>query len=345
MLSYNSNDIVKAELIKYVQETVGFEMEIRPLNSMIKGKLPVYLRDEYVWYEAKIDAKACLLAFVNHGTKVSQLLLKFQIVKEITSLPVVAVIDSLEAIIRKRLIEKKIAFIVPGKQIYIPEFIIDLKEYTTKRPKEKKTLTPLAQQLLLLFILDKENRLAIEHLIFKKLAELLETNQMAVTRAVENLKNLNLLEIQGSKEKRIHFVDEKLKLWNNAKDEDLLINPVMNKIYVDELPETKALLKTNDNALTNYTDINPVKQKYYAMDKNLYYHLKKANDLINENDYEGKYGLEIWKYNPNTINKLLFPNIKYVDPLSLLLTYQDIQDERIELALEQIEELFIPKAI
>lgn len=334
---------MKEQVIKYIKEVVGFEILIYQLNAAIKGELPLYLRDEYQWYEVILENRQCLFAVINHENHagISQLEKHFQKVKEITEMPVVAVFDYLEAYNRKRLIEKKIAFVVPNKQLYIPEFIIDLREYSIAVKTKKSVLSPMAQQLLLLYILDKHNKLKIEQLTFKTLAVLLNTNPMGITRAVESLKSQGLIEITGDKEKTIRFIADKGKLWVIAKEQRIFINPVMKRVYVDEIPQNINLLHTHDNALTKYTDINPARQKYYAIEKSMFQALKKTKALVNENNTEGKYCLEVWKYNPLIIKKLLFENTQAVDPLSLVLCYNDTHDERVEMAMEQIENEYL----
>ena len=86
--------------------------------------------------------------------------------------------------------------------------------------------------------------------------------------------------------------------------------------------------------------MNPSKQQFFAIGKNQYYKLEKENKLKGLNQFEGKYCLEIWKYDPN----LLMQNIAkeaVVDPLSLYISFTDNQDERIEMALEQIIKRYI----
>ena len=151
----------------------------------------------------------------------------------------------------------------------------------------------------------------------------------------------NPLKPVGDKEKTIRFIADKGKLWMMAKEQSIFINPVLKRVYVDEIPQNINLLYTNDNALTEYTDINPARQEYYAIEKSIFQALKKTKALINENNYEGRYCIEVWKYDPLTINKLLFDNTQIVDPLSLLLCYNDNHDERVEMAMEQIENEYL----
>jgi hypothetical protein len=78
-----------------------------------------------------------------------------------------------------------------------------------------------------------------------------------------------------------------------------------------------------------------------AIEKTVFYGLQKSNALVNPNDYEGRYALEVWKYNPLVLVDELPNDRPVVDPLSLYLSVKDSTDERIEMALDKILEKFI----
>ena len=101
------------------------------------------------------------------------------------------------------------------------------------------------------------------------------------------------------------------------------------------------MLKANASALPEYTDLNPSQQQYFAIEKTVFYGLQKNNTLRNPNENEGKYALEIWKYDPITLVNELHNDIAVVDPLSLYLSLKDSHDERIEMGLDQIIEKYI----
>jgi len=303
-------------------------------------KFPMYLTEGYQWHKTVLAGRPCILAQMKKANAfgIAQMEKHFEQVKKITQLPVIAIFDKLEAYNRKRLIEKRMAFIVQDKQLYVPDFLIDLREYGITDKKMKSVLTPVAQQLFLMYILDKENLHQLENLTFKELANLLGTNPMGVTRAVESLKFHELIEVTGDKEKFIRFMSGRQQLWHNAVQQNILINPVLKRIYVDEKPQGIFMLHSYNSALPEYSDINPTLQEFYAIEKNRFYALQKSNALRNANKYEGEYCLEVWKYNPETIVNQLFSNTRVVDPLSLYLCFKEIQDERIEMAMEQIIE-------
>lgn len=345
MLSSNNNDI-KAEmkrLVAYIKDIIGLEIEIQPLNRTEIDKLPMYLAEGYRWYKIVLAERPCILAQMKEANtfSIAQMEKHFEQVRKTTQLPVIAIFDKLEAYMRKRLIEKRMAFIVPDKQLYVPEFLIDLREYGIADKKTKPVFTPAAQQLFLMYILDKENIHQLENLTFKKLANLLGTNPMGITRAVENLKSHELIEVTGDKEKFIRFIHDRQQMWHNAVQQDILISPVLKRVYVDEKPQGIFMLHSYNSALPEYSDINPTRQEFYAIEKSMFYALQKSNALINANKYEGEYCLEVWKYNPETIVNQLFGNNRVVDPLSLYLCFRGNPDERIEMAMEQIIEKFI----
>jgi hypothetical protein len=345
MLSSKISDInnIMKTLIAYIKDVVGLEIEIHPLVRAVIDKLPMYLTEGYQWHKIVLADRPCILAQMKEANAfgIAQIEKHFVLVRKITQLPVIAIFDKLEAYNRKRLIEKRIAFIVPDKQLYIPEFLIDLKEFGVADKKKQSTLTPVAQQLFLIFILDKKNNLKLENLTFKELAYLLGTNPMGITRAVENLKYHEVIEVTGDKEKFIRFIFDRQQTWHNAEHRNILINPVLKRVYVDEKPQGIFMLRSYNSALPEYSDINPTRQEFYAIEKNRFYALQKNNTLINANKQEGEYCIEVWKYNPETVTNKLLSNTQVVDPLSLYLCYTEIQDERVEMAKEQIIQKFI----
>jgi hypothetical protein len=271
----------------------------------------------------------------NNSFSVGQIEKHFQQVKSALGLPVIGLFNQLEPFNRKRLIEKKVAFVVPEKQLYVPDFFIDLKEFGINAKETHERLIPTAQLLLLYHILNKENK-QFSKKTFKELAVLLRTNQMGISRAVNNLKHHELIDVTGGKEKFIHFRLEKHKLWIDAEQRNLLIQPVLKKIYIDEKPKNLLMLLSNESALPEYSDMNAIQQEFYAIDKNTFYGLQKKQALINPNEKDGRYCLEIWKYNPEILAGEMQNNVGVVDPLSLYLSLKDSHDERIEMALEQI---------
>lgn len=333
------------DLIRYIAENLGLTIAIKPLPKQQADRLPIYATEMYDVFTMTLLGHFFLLAGLKQPNELSIL----QVTKHLATLQsalgkkVILLLQNLSAINRKRLIEKGVNFIVPGKQMYLPDLLIDFREqFADARTKGKKeTLLPSAQFLVIYHMLHRyEDNWQLKGHSFKEIADRTGYTAMAITKAVKNLKYLELIDVTGEKEKFIRFRLERNELWRTAEHNKILINPVIKRVFVDAKPK-QALLHSNTSALPEYSDMNPSDQQFFAIDKNAFYLLEKNNELINLNDHEGQYCLEVWKYNPEEIVHELPFDMPVVDPLSLYLTLRETTDERIEMALDQIIQDYI----
>ena len=137
------------ELIKYLKEALGVDVEIKALNPESLKALPIYINGEYNIYQVNLYRQDLLFAEVKGDFTTERLRKHLNTIKKALNTNTVAVIGQLEAYKRLRLVEKKIPFIVPGKQMYMPDLLIDLKEFGVKPIQQPKAMTPATQLLLL----------------------------------------------------------------------------------------------------------------------------------------------------------------------------------------------------
>lgn len=331
--------------INYINESLGIDAIEKPILNKDLGNLPMYITQAYKLYDAIVfNINIVLIEQKNEDDfSVLQTEKHLQLIRNAINKTVVLVLENLQSYNRKRLIEKGINFIVPDKQLFLPELLINLSEnYAQPKSKVKnKSLMPSSQFLFLYHIIHRNNNWKIEEHSFKEIAKKLDYTPMAVSYAVDDLKNHDLIEVFGEKEKFIKFNLERSELWYTAQQQNILESPVLKTVFVDELPTNVFMLKANASALPEYTSINPSKQQYYAIEKSAFYFLQKNNGLLNANDREGKFAIEVWKYNPVTLLDEFLVDNAVVDPLSLYLSLKDSTDERIEMGLEQIIEKII----
>lgn len=312
------------DLKKYLKDALGIETEINPLKAEKLKTLPVYITSEYSIQRIELYRKDLLLVFVKGNFTTERLRKHLDTIRAAFNTNTVAVISQLEAYKRLRLIEKKVPFIIPGKQMYLPDLLIDLKEFGTK-PKEQPQVMQPATQLLLLYHLQIE---PLEGINLKGIAEKLLYDAMTITRAAYYLHNMGLCTLQGTKEKLLHFGNANAELWEKA--EPMMNNPVKKTLYYSGWVPGENIYKSNINALAHYTDLNDDVIEYYAV-KPGYTRLMGGVNLQNTGPLEGNICIEEWKYNPYLLTKT-----EFVDPLSLYLCFRNKPDERIEMALEQI---------
>ncbi|MFD2035194.1 hypothetical protein ACFSKL_10350 [Belliella marina] len=330
--------------LRYIEETLGIHPTVTPIAKSYLDRLPMYIHETFKLYRTDLFNKEIILAELKNddGLSIRQTEKQVQQIKNLLKQKVVIVLENVQAYNRKRLIEKGINFIMPGKQLYMPDLLIDLREiYVHPKAKQKnETLLPSAQFLMIYQIIHRYQQWKLEEHPFKEIAQKLGYTSMAISNAIDNLKYHELVDVEGGKEKFIRFRYEGNKLWNIAQQQNLLVNPIIKTVYVDEKPKNLFLLHSNTSALPEYTDLNPSRQEYFAIEKTVFYDLKRSNALVNPNDYEGKYALEVWKYNPLALVDELPNDRTVVDPLSLYLSVKDSKDERIDMALDQILEKY-----
>ncbi len=326
------------ELIKYIKEAINVDLEINKFEKSDFDKLPMFIEALYVLYNTELfNQQLIIVKYKNEEDfSIKQAKIHFEIIRNVKQKKVVLVLDKLNSIMRNRLVEKGINFIVPNKQLFLPELLIHFQEsFSATKPKnEAQKLLPLAQLILLYHFLHRE--VMIEQFSFKQLAQKFQYTQMAITKAVENLKQLSLITVTGEKEKSIHFTLEGTELWHEIETRNLFVNPVFKSVYVDEIPQNVKLLQSYTSALPEYSDVNPSNQQYFAIEKDLFYQLKKGNGFVNINPSEGKYCLEVWKYDPSKLVENIENSKQVVDPLSLYLCLRENKDERVQDALEQL---------
>jgi len=315
----------------YLNSVLGLDARIERNTDNFKS-LPVYIRETYTLYLCRLMHRTLILAAPNEGQEFSiqQIEQQLRLIEQALHAKVVLLSYTLTAIERKRLIAKEINFVVPGKQLFLPSLLIDLREsFYTRNKSNISALLPSAQLILLFHILYHQHN-AITALSFKGLAKKFYYTPMAISKAIENLSSLGLCEVDDSKkEKMIHFQLPIHELWEKALP--YLVTPVLKTVYVDQHLQ-QFELHCNLRALAEYTLLNFPRQEYYAIERNIYYGLHKQGILVNENSKEGHYCLEVWKYEP----QLLAGGKSYVDPLSLYLSLRDAKDERTQMALDEI---------
>lgn len=327
------------KLKEYIHQILGKDLEINELSTDYTNRLPFIFKSNFKFYVTHLHNHELILMQVNKEDAFNATQLRQQVIaiQKIFEKRIIIVTEDITAINRKRLIDQKISFIVPGKQMFLTELLIDIQDFNTEKSFQKEfSLLPSAQLILLYHILHREDNLS--KYTFKELAEKFQYTQMGITKAIDNLKRLAIVEVFGNKEKNIAFETDINRLWNSV--QRLLINPVLKTVYVDEKPLIK-MYSSNATALEEYSDMNPSKLEYFAIEKNKFYVLEKENQLVNLNDESGNYALEVWKYNPELIAKGITKK-NSVDPLSLYISLKDgFIDERIDMALDQIIEKYI----
>jgi hypothetical protein len=314
------------DTLKYLQETVGLTGIIKDVPDRMLRKLPMYLSHAYHYSLIEVDEYPFLLA-EDRGSipkTASQLKKQSNALSQYTEWPVVFVLYSPSPQVRRKLIQDRVNFIVPGSQLYLPGLLISLKEINNKPYSFSEQLTPSAQ-LLLLYHLQVEH---LNNFSFKEIAEKLNYSAKTITKIAAELKAKNLCKITGAKEKQFVFDVDREQLWQMS--EPQMQSPVTKSYYTNQ-KSGSVFCKSGDMALAHYTFLSDTGKIEYAVYKAVF-------DELKENDYwdyldevEGNMKVEVWKYDPS-----LLSDNGYIDALSLYLCYREDSNERVQAEINDL---------
>jgi len=313
-------------MIDYLEEMLGLKVKIQKWDG--EKKFPIYLQNKREYYVLFIGEEQILVVKIL-SEDFSLPIFQKQILqlKKYTDMQIVLWMDNITSYQRQSLIKNQIFFIVPGSQLYIPSLGMCLKEHFQNKPLKVEKLTAMAQYILLYIIYNPQSASYNQ----AELAAKLDISAMNVSRGVQELSELGLVntESQG-RSKLVQPVSYGKDLYDLAKE--YLQSPIQKKIYVAYEKVYADFPIAGEEALAEKTMLNPPKRKIRALDKKKIQIISEdakidPNWTIDEEYIE----VELWKYNPD-----LFVQDGMVDVISLALSMQEMEDERVE---EQIIEM------
>lgn len=292
--------------------------------------IPYRLREEYSLSAVTLLGKRFALLCANHSGEVSPSGLEKHLdwIEGNLGMRAIYSAESMERYNRKRFIERKIPFVIPGNQLYLPDLGIDLREHLKALRTPKKKLGPAAQVITLGFLLKK---LDSGPFTATDLARELDYTKMSMSRAIQDLAELGLVEvIPEGKERPATFLGTRREVWKRARK--LMKSPVKKRFFLEREPVLDGFL-AGVSALSEGTLLAADRRKVIAVTDKRWKEIQTDPSirLIPEASSDiAELELEIWSYDPSKLCENLI-----VDPLSLALSFEAIGDERIEQAIEQ----------
>jgi hypothetical protein len=362
------------ELKVYVESVLGLKLRLKPWEQV--KILPYALRDRYEFFVTEILGARCLIlkerpqreASVADVAKHMQAI-NLQALKKSpeTGDLMIFVTDTLPSYDRKRLVEKGVQFIVPGNQLYLPAFGMDLREYYRQRLEKPQVLSPATQSMLIQFLIKGwQHRLLTSRSTFEKS---FTYAKMTVTRAIKELTDLGI--VQPGKEMgeaAIFFHLSPKETWEMAKE--FMRTPVKKTLWLNAIPEAcdTPMLLAGEAALAEMSLLASPKVPSFAMTTAQFDRIRELAQSDHRWKTNTAYGeefgvwgsisktakskfettspylevpqnhaaccIQFWSYDP------LYSNIANgtVDPFSLYLSLKDDHDERVQMCLDEMME-------
>jgi hypothetical protein len=326
------NPLTDAAIQRYLHDTLGLPTSLRPWSGA--GKLPYFLQEAFATRELTLHGQTIVLAEEQrrHKPKPAELRTQMYRLRAAAQLPVIYVTEVLASYERKRLVEQRVPFLVPGNQLYLPDLGIDLREYFRQpTPAIETGLSPATQAVLITMLLTKPWRQ--DWTLGETVAQLGYT-PMTLTRVLRELTATGLAKTRRlGREHHLYTDQPPEKLWESLQAQ--LRKPVKRSIWVKTAKqENTGLRLAGMSALARLTQIADPPWPVYAISPTDWRAAKPLIQLLKE-PAAGCSEWQLWTYSP-----ALVPNARTVDPLSLTLSLDPGADERMQMALDELRKQF-----
>jgi hypothetical protein len=319
-------------LESYIHDTMGFRVVLIPWSGYFN--LPIFLQENYTAYQTDLLGKRFLLISYKGEEVITPFVLKKQIriMEDAAGLRGIYWADTIEAFNRKRLIEQKVPFIVPGNQMYLPDLGIDLREYYKSKARKPETMSPSTQAVIIYALVNNDYR------DYKSgdLANQTGYASMTIKRVFDELVGFELAKNRfENREMIINFKHHGRELWDKALP--MMQNPRKKEVGIINIIQNKFEYKyAGLSALSKQSNLAGPELLVYAMSREEYKTaIQNKYFQESESNWYGDGYVEIWRYSPALITKG-----DIVDPLSLYLSLYNDEDARVRGALKDLIEDF-----
>lgn len=286
--------------------------------------LPLYIANNFIIQKADINGIQCLsLSPRDELPNLAALKKQIKQINEIESLPIFIQLDNLSNFRKENLLENNIPFILADKMAFLPFMatLLTNDQYQNNAIIEKLTMSA---QLLLIWILYQGGK----DFFVSDALDTLKFSNMTLTQAYRQLVATGKFSERKKGRKIYLSIDcTKQELFEDMKS--YLRNPIVNTGYMMKSKVTKEMVYSGETALSHYSFINPPKIPVYAIHKSKIENIELQNELfLNEEQAI----IEVWDYDPAIFSN----NPRYVDPLSLIITLLNVNDERLDMEIDNL---------
>ena len=192
---------------------VGAEVQIEPLDKAKKQALPVLITNAYQLLQCQLlGAEVSLMVCKDANATPMQLKKHCAIVERALEMHAAVVLPEVKPYNMKRLVDARVNTIVPGRQLFLPSLLMDLRVQRNPVDMQGKPM-PVMAQVVVLYHLQKHS---LNGMSAQPIAELMGVSYPNINRAVKWLADNGFVELTPGREKQIRFVLEGKNLWEQA---------------------------------------------------------------------------------------------------------------------------------
>lgn len=319
----------------YVEHAFGQRLGLVPVRPT---NLPHFILDRYAIWQGSLGGRALLLMAIREnlppgsGATAQYLKHREMVRHQLEGDLVLLLLGRVPSVIRRQLMDRKIGFIAPGAQLYIPEALLDLRERAPAFAIVHADQISPTTQFLLLAILHDHN---LDGLNLTELANELRVSIMSISRTLDELEALHLAKARHfGRHRRLHMLLRGKELWEAVQAR--LQSPVRKARVVCTLDGMKIGPLAGTSALAHYTMLAPPRIETRAILGASWKNFQAAHALRPATAFDDdRIEVQTWTYDP----RILATN-DVIDRLSLYLCVRGSPDERVAQAAEEVLETF-----
>ena len=324
-------EIQKAQ--NYITDYSGINLDFKPWTD--NGSFPLYLSSDFDFFSAQTDIGTVLAAQpkgVLTFTRLHTANIRLKSYEQ-WQFNVIFILPKASHYITKRLIDQKIAFVIPGKQIYAPFLGTvyvqrTISNYLTMNNSKLIASGELTPSTLSVYLFHIKN--GFEHKQ-TEISNNLGISRMTLHRAYIELMREKLIVKNGDRMEYSLPKDWKSEFRINCRK---FKNPVRKQVYLDgtqsSILKNGMFYRTSETALAEISDMSEPMNEFYAI-YSQDWNLIKDKVLTTETLENDSIILEIWSIPVPHEDEIVLP-------LALYLSLTDEKDERIKMAIESMLE-------
>lgn len=316
-------------VLKYLKNTVDNNAVIEEWDA--KKQFNMHITASYQFYKVRLLDIEFIVIKPEIEIPINTLQIQMVQIQKKVNMPVVVMKETLTRFAKKKLIEKRIPFLIMDKQMYLPFLGMDLNMQVKQEKEVRSKFSPTTQLIYLYLLYQKEENITLE-----EIANILGISIMTASRGFSILKQLNLVrcEIGGKTgRKKVYYRISKDQYYQNGKE--YLINPVIKNVYYKSIPRGIGLLKSGEYALAEDTMLNIPIHPIYAISKEAFLKIDEK-EVFNEVAIEETDIVEVQVMN-YAVERLGLKD--KVDVITMILSLKE-KDERTEIAISERMEGF-----
>lgn len=316
----------------YVRRSFGLGLDLTPIEPV---SVPHFVLDRYKLWRGRLGGRSLVLMALREprrGVTADYLKHRDLVRRQLGVDLVLLLLAHVPSAERRQMMERRVGFVAPGAQLYVPEALLDLRERATTVAVAPADQISPTTQLLLLAVLQGA-ALEDEHLT--DIAGRFNVSIMSMSRALDELEGLQLAKARHvGRQRRLHMLLGGRELWEAIRER--LQSPVRKVRSVGGRIDEHVAPLAGESALARYTMLAPPRVETRAI---LSAHWKGLEERLALRPAlafdDERTEIQTWAYNPEILAR-----DGVIDRLSLYLSVRASPDERVAQAAEELMETF-----